>query len=495
MTRIIRIPLLKSALVHRVIIAFLFASALVCHAETIFLKNGRTILAQHVRENGDRVEYQIGDDTYRIPKALVERIDASTAAPPPVSLPQAAAPATRPSSHQDAANEPLINSGGMELSFPREALNAVHDGRVDLDALNALEAAGNTEAAAAGYFLAGRHEFEEGDRDAARRYLERALSYSPDNPVFLTQYAAYLVKASRSREAIDYAQHATQNAPSSADAWAVLGYAFFTADRTRDAIPAWERSLSLRDDSRIAGYLARARRDLAAEANFNEHDTGHFTLRYEGSAIKDILRQQITTALEKDYDELSTQLGILPSQNIPVILYTEKTFFDVTQAPSWTGALNDGKLRVPVRGLEFLNPELDRVLKHELAHSFINQASAARCPQWLNEGIAQLVEGRKLGAHGPRLALIYQSQIQVPLRQLEGSFMNFSTYHAVLAYQESLAAAIYMNETYGMGDIRRLLERLAQGGTLEEAMRDVLHTDYSRFEQDLGQFLIGRYGG
>ena len=42
--------------------------------------------------------------------------------------------------------------------------------------------------------------------------------------------------------------------------------------------------------------LAKAKRELTAEANFNEHDTGHFTLRYEGAATKDTLRQQIIEA-------------------------------------------------------------------------------------------------------------------------------------------------------------------------------------------------------
>ena len=39
-------------------------------------KNGRTILADHVRENGNRYEYDIGDDSYAIQKSSVDHIDA-----------------------------------------------------------------------------------------------------------------------------------------------------------------------------------------------------------------------------------------------------------------------------------------------------------------------------------------------------------------------------------------------------------------------------------
>src|SRR5690348_9423105 len=45
-------------------------------ADTIHLKNGRTILADHIRENGSRYEYEVGDDTYAIPKSSVDRIEA-----------------------------------------------------------------------------------------------------------------------------------------------------------------------------------------------------------------------------------------------------------------------------------------------------------------------------------------------------------------------------------------------------------------------------------
>jgi len=36
-------------------------------ADTIHLKNGRSILADSVRENGNHYEYDIGDDSYAIP--------------------------------------------------------------------------------------------------------------------------------------------------------------------------------------------------------------------------------------------------------------------------------------------------------------------------------------------------------------------------------------------------------------------------------------------
>src|SRR4051812_2889727 len=247
-TRAIRRTLLKFALVRRALIIFVFVSVTVSVADTIRLKNGRSIAnAEHVRERDGRLEYEIGDDTYRIPKSLVERIESAT---PAISAPNFAPAnaAARPKQDESRTSPPIPStSTTLELKIPNvELAKIVHDGKVDLDALNALESAGKLDIAGAGYFFAGKLEFDRGDRETAKRYFERALGYSPDNALILVHYAALLVQLGRARDAINYAHRATQAAPDSADAYSILGYAYFSADRTRDAIPAWERSLSLR---------------------------------------------------------------------------------------------------------------------------------------------------------------------------------------------------------------------------------------------------------
>ena len=38
-----------------------------------------------------------------------------------------------------------------------------------------------------------------------------------------------------------------------------------------------------------------------------------------------------------------------------MVLYTQQAFADITRAPGWVGALNDGRIRVPVQGLSELD--------------------------------------------------------------------------------------------------------------------------------------------
>jgi tetratricopeptide (TPR) repeat protein len=373
-------------------------------------------------------------------------------------------------------------------------IQIIKEGKVDTDVLASVEGKGNAELSATADFIAGKFEFEHGNIAKARGYFENALRFQPDNSTILIYYAALLVRAGSAAQALPYAQRAVRSAPESPDAYTILGYAQFACDRTKDAVASWKRSLELRPDPAVQQFLAKAQREQTVESEFSQGESSHFVLHYEGKQTSEALRSQILAALESDYDDLARDLGNPPHDNILVTLYTEQAFFDVTHAPTWSGAINDGKLRIPVSGLSSLTPELARVLKHELAHSFITQLSGGRCPPWLHEGIAQLLEPKGLAGDGHQLSLLFKAQQNIPLNALERSFANFSGAQAYVAYAESLAAVSYINDSYGMGDIQRILQQLSQGSSTEAALRATIHSDYGQFETDLAKYLADRYG-
>ena len=476
---------MRTPVIYTFFIALVLAAAAVCaSAEAIHLKNGRTIWADHVRDTGTHIEYDLGDNTYAIPKSLVDRVDAGEA--PPAYVPSEGSAKEAHALPEFAPTDNLKND-------PALIGKMIQDGRVNTDTLSALEQAGNGPATAAGYFIAGKHEFDHGNVTQARTYFEAALRYDSQNPTILNYYAALLVRTGNAPEALPYAERAVRAAPDSPDALTVLGYVQFAADHTADAIRTWKHSLDLRPDATVQKYLEKAQRDSTAEANYTQHESSHFTLKYEGKQTSETLRGQLVATLESEYDDLVRELGIAPRNSIPVVLYTEQSFFDVTQAPSWSGAVYDGKLRIPINGLTSVTPELARVLKHELAHSFISQLSGGRCPQWLNEGIAQAVEPKRL-SHGQLLAELFRTQHEIPLNALEGSFMQFSGAQATIAYEESLAAVQYISDTYGMSDLQRILERLGQGSSTEAALRATIHSDYGQLESEVGKYVISKYG-
>ncbi len=352
-----------------ILVILVLLPALPARADVIHLKNGRTIWADQVRENKDHVEYDLGEDTYAIPKSSVDHIDAGGVAPV-----HAASGAV-----SGNASAPDITPAAPSFNHEADvAEKVIRDGKVDSDALSGMAETGNSELAATAYFLAGKHESDHGNFPQAKHYYESALGFQPDNATLLIYYAATLMRTGHAAEALSYAQHAASIAPDSPDAIAMLGFVQFASDHTPDAIRSWKKSLALRPDATVSQYLARAERESTAEADFSQRESSHFNLHFEGKDTSETFRRDLLVTLDSEYDDLVRDLGYSPHNNIAVTLYTQQTFFDVTRAPSWTGALNDGKLRIPVSGVRSVTPELARVLKHELTHSFVSQMSGNR---------------------------------------------------------------------------------------------------------------------
>lgn len=443
------------------------------------MKNGRVILADSVRESNGRIEYTIGENTYAILKTSVVKIDTGGSG---IVTRQDDIPAPSP---QDE----------IKISNSEELIaKLIVNGKVDISYLSSLEGEGNNDKAAFGYILAATHERQSGSLEVAIRYLSRANSLLPDNPIVLTQYAATLLQMGRPKEAAPMAERATRLAPNLASAFSILGYADYYLSKTKEAIAALKKSLELEPDSSVRQMLAKLERELAAEGKFDEETSSHFTMRFEGSRAPAALRNQILHTLEQHFEALASDLNFTPSENITVVLYTDQQYFDVTQAPAWAGAVNDGKLRMPISGVTSVTSELSRVLKHELTHSFISQITKGRCPTWLNEGVAQLEEQRSSSSQARKLAPLYSTQHNIPLNELEGPFVRLSAPQAAVAYAQSLISVEYVRDAYGMSDVATVLKRLGEGQSTESALRSTIHSGYGQLERELAAYLKKNYG-
>jgi tetratricopeptide (TPR) repeat protein len=450
-------------------------------ADVIHLKNGDVIYADETEEAGNRIKYQKGDDCYTIPKSVVQSVEKTVA--PRIS---ASIPTTQPI----PAYTPETQAIGEDLLLERVILS----GKVDRNALIQIDARGNRTETAIAFYVAGKQEFDSKDYAASQRDFETALRNDPQNPAILNFYAALLLKIGNPRQALLYAGRAVEQAPDSADAYAVLGYAQYAAEHAREAIQSWKKSIALRPDTSIRQMIARAERETHVESNYTERETGHFVLRYEGAQSSEALRGEILATLESGYHDLAQAFGSEPRSSISVVLYTSQNFFDVTRAPGWVGALNDGTIRIPLRGMNSVTPGLARILRHELTHSFVEQITRGHCPQWLNEGIAQMLEPRSLNRGGAFMAQMFKTEREIPLNALEGGFSTLSNTQADVVYMESLATVSYIRDHYGMSDVLRILGKLGQGESIESALRSTIHCDYRQLQEETGAALVHQFG-
>ncbi len=450
------------------------------------LKNGRRITATNVVEENGRVSYETPAGRLSLPRSIVERIERGEAL--------TTEPASSSAAQLSLAAPPVEPAEAYE-DVTRAA---VHDSSIDRDYVTKLEEAARTGAAAASaraaaaHRAAARFELHRGDLEQAIAHYRRALVYTPDQLNVLLNISYLHLWRSEYTAALDYLERARRVAPNSADEAKLAGWAYYGLNRIEQAVEEWRRAERIRPDAEVEHALERAQRDLETESSYREGETRHFVLRYHGGAAPQLARNVLRT-LEEHFRAIESELNFAPPEPIGVILYTEEAFGDITRVPGWVGALNDGRIRVPVQGLASVPTELSRILKHELTHSFIQQKTRGRCPVWLQEGIAQWMEGQRSGESAADLVGTYERRVSLPLAAMEGTWMNLPDQVAAYAYAWSLAVVEYIVATYGMGDIERLLDRISNSASTEAAVRGVLRMDYADLERETVRYLRRTY--
>jgi len=465
--------------------AYLLAGTLLAatatFADKIVLKNGQKIVAYNVVEDGDKIRYETSAGQLALPKSIVDHIEKGGL------LPVTESPAAAAANLNIAPPTMEATASGTEIDH-----GAVHDGSIDRNYIAALEeearagSANAKERAALAHHAASQFELSHGDLDHALRDAQAAVSYKPEQAVLLMNVAYIELQQSEFRQSLEYLEHARQLAPDNADVYKLSGWAYYGMNRPDLAVQDWKKAQSLRHDADVQTALEKAERDIREEENYRENESLHFRLRYNGAAEPGLARDVLHT-LEGHYAQIESALNYSPPEPIGVVLYTEQGFADITKAPEWVGALNDGRIRVPVQGLTGVTPELSRVLRHELTHSFIQQKTRGRAPTWLQEGVAQWMEGKRSDESAGVLVQVYEQGHAAALSKLEGSWLGLSEDEVRYSYAWALANVEFIVQTGGMDDIEKILDRIAAGQSAEEALHEVLRSDYG----DLMQGTVG----
>ncbi len=403
-----------------------------------------------------------------------------------------------------AASHITITTPAIAPVHGYEAISklTVHDNSIDYGYLAKLETDARTGSAeavakvAAAHYAAAQFLVAQGNLDSAIDQYQEALVFAPDSVPLLLNLASLDLRQSHFADALGPLQHARDvSADTGLQAAIVaklMGWAYYGLNKPDQAIKEWTLSEQLRPDPEVEHALAKVQKDQNEEAGYHEGNTVHFTLKYYGGAAPELAREILLT-LEDDFTDIQSQLDYTPSSQISVILYTQQAFEDITRAPGWVGAIYDGRLRIPVQGLTSVTPDLAHVLKHELTHSFITQKSDGRAPVWLQEGVAQWMEGKRSTEDAAALVSAARQGSVPSLKSLEGSWMSLSGDSAAMAYAWSLAVVESIIQNGGTTDISRLIDKTATATTPEDAVREALHCDYNDLQQQTVEYLKMEY--
>lgn len=330
---------------------------------------------------------------------------------------------------------------------------------------------------------AGAGHIEAGNYEAARNAFGEALRYDErGSAAHLGLGIAYFYlhdDFSAERELLT----ASELDPKSTDAYAWLGEISYRKNDLESSVRFWEKAVELSPSAvNLRARLERIKKEHNTEKDFNHDITSHFLIRYEGrekiEAGRIVLR-----ILEDAYSEVGRSISYYPDREIQVILYSSQQFQEVTDAPGWSGGIYDGKIRLPVGGIEKETAGLRKLLIHEYTHALL-RSLAPRCPTWLNEGLAQHFEGGEISLPQRELVRKALRSGKMPsLAELEGPFTSFSGKQAVFAYTLSLSSVRYMIDTFGLYRVRIILDELGAGSELGKAIERGLLISYVDFER------------
>jgi tetratricopeptide (TPR) repeat protein len=401
---------------------------------------------------------------------------------PPLPSP----PALQPSAVPDLPPE----TGAADRAAARR-LASLLDGRFrvdeadiqvaeDLHARYGLEARGLLEA----LLLKAAEQERAARRTAeARALIERAARVAPDSVHPRRALVGVLLETGAWADAERAARAALAREPDDAASVKGLAYALLRQDRSREAIEVLESYLEGRDDAEARTLLDRIAADVTPEAGLTEQRLAHFHVRYDGEEHVEVGRA-VLRVLDRHYATLARTFDYRPAEPIPVILLSRETYDTATGAPGWSGGVYDsfdGRVRIPIAGLTpALTPEMSDTLLHELTHAFVADRSRGVAPREIQEGLAQLMEGKRVedlldDAHLAALA--------------EGRLAGVGGF-----YMAALSFVEHLHGQRGQGGINDLLEEMARTGNVDQAFEKVYGRDGDGLRREWQNRIRQRYG-
>ncbi len=328
-----------------------------------------------------------------------------------------------------------------------------------------------------------RERLAAGDASEALRFARLALFREPSSVPALQALAAAQVALGDGERASETARRALALEPGNALSLEQLGDALNEAGDFAGARQQFRLALDVQETARVRKKLESLGTSVASVSS------ARFRILYDGGSDEP-LGLAVLRVLDSAWEEYHHRLGFSPDLPVTVVLQTATTFRDTTRAPEWAAAWNDGAIRVPVMGLDSPTPGLVRVLRHELAHSFVATRAGAQCPTWLHEGLAQWLEGGDPEREDPALARLARAARLARLESLERPFLGLSEADATTAYAESLSAVAYLLRLRGEAGVRRLIDAIGQGQPAAEALPTAYAMSYGELQRDWEAHLL-----
>ncbi|TWU02404.1 tetratricopeptide repeat protein [Stieleria varia] len=316
-----------------------------------------------------------------------------------------------------------------------------------------------------------------GDYEAEKKLRDKAMEAWPQNPEVDHLIGRKLSQKYRFAEGADYQRSALLLDPDH------VGASFQLAQdllRLGEDDIGWKlaEDVSTQDEYNVVAYNLMTLRDRIK--GFTELSADGILIRMEpreaaiyGDAVMELLKQARQVLCDK-YD-------VQPDKTIVVEIFPEQSDFAIRTfgLPGGQGFLGVCFGRVITanspasQGARPANWQ--SVLWHEFCHVVTLEKTKNRMPRWLSEGISVYEERLRDPSWGQSMSAGYRRMILgddlTKVSELSGAFLSPpSGMHLQFAYYESSLVVEYLVEQYGMDALLQILDSLATGVPINDAL-------------------------
>jgi tetratricopeptide (TPR) repeat protein len=314
--------------------------------------------------------------------------------------------------------------------------------------------------------------FESGDVDAAQGDLENGLIIAPAENLTRVQLAIVFRTKGECDQARREIQRVLEADPKCSQAWEELARIEYDAEDLPAASEALATALKL--DPTREGPLKEFREKLEREAKLEgawyRAVRGQFVVKYDDQHLKDV-GETVLGYLDQAEAIARQTLGHVPSRRVTVVLYSHEDFTSTTGAHAWAGGLFDGKIRLPVRNFALTRESIRHTIAHEYMHLVVRDLTR-KCPTWLNEGLAQIAEGKPFAV--ARATLRSQAEPKA-FSALPQNWMGIADAKIVSEmYAQSLLFTNFLVNKIGYQGVKDLLVKANGTVTFQAAFAEVV---------------------
>ena len=189
-------------------------------------------------------------------------------------------------------------------------------------------------------------------------------------------------------------------------------------------------------------------------------ESGFFRVHYQPNLTLEFIEKVVET-MNRTATKLNMDFGIdYPSHIVDISFHSLERFGEITHSPDWAAGIYDGQIRLPIGEEGLWSEEIERAIRHELAHALLAEMVQRRnLPTWFQEGFAQMAECETLCLHYEYVAT---TRPFLPINRFDETFMSMQARDAQVAYKQSFYMMLLLNRHQKDANMRQMFALLPE---------------------------------